>query len=141
MVDFVAAVVKATGHVEMVPADWLDHPVLGTAYEAAPDPAEVTVEPAEVVSEVQVDLSTQEDLPISPTAREAVLAAREAEASGAVPTEDDTHKVIDAFADRAGIELGEARTKAEKVAVISAHLNTGDTESSDETPATGDEEN
>lgn len=143
MAEFVTARVKATGHEEQIPADWLGDPVLGTAYEAVePDSSPVVVpEPPAPPSDVQVDLSTQEDLPIYPAAREAVLAAREAEANGEVPTEDNTHDEINAFADRAKIDLGGAKTKADKVAVINAHLSTDGTESSDETPATGDEEN
>jgi hypothetical protein len=142
MDGFVEVLVTATGQTQMVPADWVDHPVLGNGIEKLPDPF--------VVEQLEA------------------------------PTENDTHAVIDAFAQKAGIDLGEAKTRAEKVAVIdevlaaapSVHpeqepvpagnpdvqlvagdeddrslipalLNptTADTESSDETPATGDEEN
>lgn len=38
------------------------------------------------------------------------------------PTERDTHEVIDDFAKTAGIDLGDAKTKAEKLEVINAAL-------------------
>lgn len=38
------------------------------------------------------------------------------------PIESDTHAVIDDFADKAEIDLGDAKTKAEKVEVITAAL-------------------
>lgn len=134
MTDFVEVLVTATGRTETVPADWVGHPVLGNGLEPLPDPAVV-------------------------------------EKLGDPPTEGDTHEVIDAFAHKAGIEFSEdVKTKAQKVALITemlpaeapqpevpatnpdVQLVAGDqqTESvfpahrvtaTNETPATGDEEN
>lgn len=78
---FVDVVVEATGRTEMVPAEWVDDPVLG-----------VGISPVPVASE-----------PVDP-----------AEA----PTERNTVEEIDTFAADHGIDLGDAGTKAEKVAVI-----------------------
>lgn len=144
MPEFVEVIVEATGRRETVPADWLDSPVLGVGISLAPTdeaPAAVVVAPAEA-SEVQTVLGESDDLPIIPAVREAVLAAR-AEAAAALaaapPTEDDTHAVIDQFAEDHGIDLGAARTKAEKVEVITTHL-ADVIETPDEIPATGDKE-
>lgn len=46
----------------------------------------------------------------------------EAEVVAQPPTEKDTVAVIDEFADKAGIDLGDAKTKADKVEVITAAL-------------------
>lgn len=145
MVEFVEVLVEATGRHEQVPADWIGHPVLGKGIKKV-EPTSTPVVEAPPTGEQEVQLTGPvDDLPIIPAAREAVLAARAAEAQGEVPTEDNTHDEIDAFASRAGIELGSAKTKAEKVAVINAHLatttDTDGTESSDETPGAGEEEN
>ena len=66
------------------------------------------------------------------------------------PTAASTHKEIDAFAVEHGIDLGEARTKAEKLDVIAAAVveddqvepttDPDDTGSSDETPDAGEQE-
>jgi hypothetical protein len=143
MTNFVEVVVKATGRREIVPADWLDSPVLGQGISLAPQddsPVEVPAAPAPP-SEVQLVAGDVDDLPIIPAARDAVLAARAEAAKTPPPTEDSTHDQIDTFAKNASVDLGSAKTKAEKVAVINAHLNPGGTEPTDETPATGDEEN
>lgn len=142
MAEFVNVIVEATGRIEQVPADWLDSPVLGKGIHLAPAEESSTEVPAPASPqpEVQLVAGTVDDLPIIPAAREAVLAARAAAAEAKPPTEDNTHEEIDAFADTAHIDLGGAKTKAEKVAVIDAHLNPGGTEPSAETPAAGDEE-
>lgn len=144
MAEFVEVIVEATGRRETVPADWLDSPVLGVGIHLAPaaHPTPVVELPPAGPPEVETVLGESDDLPIIPAAREAVLAAR-AEAAAAVaagpPTEDDTHAVIDKFAEDNHIDLGTAKTKAEKVDVITTHL-AGVTETSDEIPATGDKE-
>lgn len=144
MTDFVEVIVEATGRRETVPADWLDNPVLKVGISLAPDadPNPAPVAPPEVPSEVQTVLGESDDLPIIPAVRDAVLAAR-AEAEAALgagpPTEDDSHKVIDQFAEDHGIDLGAAKTKAEKVEVITTHL-ADVIETPGEIPATGDKE-
>jgi hypothetical protein len=59
-----------------------------------------------------------------------------------LPTERNTHAEIDHFALEHSVNLGDAidGTKTEKLAAINQALNPGGTESSTETPATGDEE-
>lgn len=60
---------------------------------------------------------------IEKTTRQRVLDGEiEAADVDEVPTERSTHAVIDAYAETAGISLGDAKTKAEKVAVIGAAL-------------------
>lgn len=144
MPTFVEVIVEATGRRESVPSDWVGDPELGKGISLAPPvdtPTPPPAAPPTGAPDVQTVLGESDDLPIIPAAREAVLAAREALASGAAPTEDDTVKVIDKFAADHDIDLGTARTKAEKVAVITAHLDTAGTEPADETAATADEEN
>lgn len=142
MAEFVEVIVEATGNRETVPADWLDSPVLGKGIHLAPaeEPNVMAPAPVSPPADVQLVAGTVDDLPIIPAVREAVLAARAAAAEAKPPTEDNTHDEIDEFADTAHIDLGGAKTKAEKVAVIDAHLNPGGTEPSAETPAAGDEE-
>lgn len=143
MPEFVEVIVEATDRRESVPADFLDNPVLSKGITLAP----VAEAPAGEVpavqppSEVQLVAGTQDDLPLIPAVREAVLAARAAAAEAKPPTEDNTHEQIDDFARTAHVDLGSAKTKAQKVAVINAHLNPGGTESPAETPAAGEEEN
>lgn len=142
MVDFVEVIVEATGRRETVPADYLDSPVLSKGIKLAPvdDTPPVEVSPPAPPSEVQLVSGDVDDLPIIPAARDTVLAARAAAAEATPPTEDNTHEEIDKFAKDATIDFGSAKTKAEKVAVINAHLNPSGTEPLAETPATGDEE-
>lgn len=146
MAEFVEVIVEATGRRQTVPADWLDNPVLGAGISLAPTeataPTPEPVAPPTGPPEVQTVLGESDDLPASPAAREAVLAAREAAAAAAdaaPPTADDSHKVIDAFAESHGIDLGAAKTKAEKVEVITTHLTDG-TPPADEDPDAGDKE-
>jgi hypothetical protein len=144
MAEFVEVLVVATGRLEMVPSDWLDDEVLGKTIRALPTPETPAPAPVEAPTgppEVQTT-GPVEDLPLIPAVRDAVLAAR-AEAAEALaagpPTEDDTHADIDAFAKKHDIDLGAAKTKAEKVEAITTHL-TDVTAATDEHPATGDKE-
>jgi hypothetical protein len=125
MADFVEVYVEATGRTETVPSHWLDDEVLGKGIRAirtgpAPDPVPPTApESSDVQTTGPVD-----DLPIIPAVRDAVVATREAAQADELPTETDTHAVIDAFAEKAGITFtDDVKTRADKIAVITTHLN------------------
>lgn len=89
--EFVEVVVEATGQTTHVPRDWIDNPVLGKGIERT------------VPQKIADGDVTPADVADPPTAR-------------------DSHEVIDAFAHDAEIDLGDARTKKQKVAVIEAAL-------------------
>lgn len=144
MTTFVDVIVDATGARQQVPADFIGHPVLGKGITLAPADDVPPPPPAPVEGPSDVQLTGPvEDLPLVPAVRDAVLAAR-AEAAAALaagpPTEDDKAAVIDKFAADHDIDLGAARTKAEKVEVINTHLAEVGTVPTDEIPATGEQE-
>lgn len=80
---FVEAYAKTTGDKQVIPAHWLDHPVLGKNFSRTPS-------------------------------------AKAREAAAEVPSESWTHKQLDKYAADNELDLGDARTVAEKVAAISA---------------------
>jgi len=135
MPDFVEVKVTATGKTQLVPADWLDSPVLGVGLEkvdsepAPPPPPE----PGPSTSVVQTVIGEADDQPIIPMYRSDFV---DPSAPLDTPTEKNSHAEIDAFVVANHLDLGDAAdgTKADKVAAINEALN-------NETPATGDEEN
>lgn len=145
--DFIEVIVTATGESTSVPRDWLDSPVLGKQFEKTVD------------QKIRDGELEPEKLPDP-------------------PTDKSTVKEIEAYAEKTGIDLGDAKNKDEKLAVVTTALaastpgtvtpqvpfpnpdvqlvygdvdtrpiipallqDQGDTPSSTETPATGDEEN
>jgi hypothetical protein len=147
MMEFVDVIVVATGREAQVPADWLDSPGIGGQFkrvdpQAPPPPTEEP--PSSGNPDVQTVFGDEDTEPIRPAFRSDFVDPDEADLGTPLefPTEQDTHAVIDAFADAWSIDLGDARTKAEKLAVIDeAFTNPDDTEPSTNTPANGDEEN
>ncbi len=148
--EFVDVYSLTTGMTTRVPRIWIGDPVLGrgialTAEQRELDGARAAAEQADAeeaeaaaaeMAEVTVaDQSVAVDVPV------------ESER----PTEEWTAKRIEAFADGANVDLAGAKgSKADMVARITEVLDapvelttqdTDGTESSDETPATGDEEN
>jgi hypothetical protein len=141
--DFVEVVVEATGKTQSVPADWLDSPVLSVGLrkvETQELPPPPPVETPVGNPEVQTVLGESDTEPVFPALRSDFVGP---DAQPEPPTERNTHAEIDHFALAHSISLGDAvdGTKTAKLAVINQALNPGGTESSTDTPATGDEEN
>lgn len=139
-------VVTGDGVAQSVPAEWVGNPIFDKGWTVVEDTSEAAAAPAVAGEPSEVQLTGPEsDVSLIPAVRDAVQAhdaVVEEAAEADPPTERSTHEEIDAYALTHDIDLGDAGTKAEKLAVIEEHTtDTDDTESSDETPGNGDEEN
>lgn len=148
--EFVDVYSTLTGAVTRVPRIWIGDPVLGrtialTAEQRELDGARAAAEQeaAEAAEAAAVEMA-EVTVPDETVAVDVPVETQR-------PDEEWTAKQIEAFADGAGIDLtGSKGSKADMVARITEVLDApveltpqdpDGTESSDETPATGDEEN
>lgn len=128
----VTAYEEASGRQVRVPEHYLGHPRLGAGlttekpdvepvYDRS-DPDAPGVSKAHTVEEISASVSGS--APESPV-----------DIPEGAPTTDWTAKQLSAFADRAGLDLGGAKTKADQVAAIETGLTAGDPEHPDGDPS------
>lgn len=144
MDNFVEAYDTRTGKKQRVPRDWVGEPNVGRFLKLTPSQRELDGAAAAALVEAEEAAADQVEDPANEAVDEVVPD------QPVRPTEDDTAKAIEAYADAADIDLtGHKGSKAAMVARINEVLDTpvetapdpDGIQPTDETPATGDEEN